>query len=77
MSTADSPVSAVLEVDNEALNGESLAEMRRHKLYIDNYCTSRVILYEAQYFSTSAIIIGIQRVQVSFLFYIMSEKVFN
>ena len=25
-----------------------LAEMRRHELYIDNYCTSRVILHEAQ-----------------------------
>ena len=25
-----------------------LAEMKRHELYIDNYCTSRVILHEAQ-----------------------------
>ena len=25
-----------------------LAEMRRHELYIENYCTSRVILHEAQ-----------------------------
>ena len=42
--------------------------MRRHELYTDNYCTSRVILHEAQYFSTSAKIIGNNECKSHFCF---------
>ena len=57
-----------------------LAKMPRHKLYTDNYCTSRVILHEAQpsvislyecnkyQYSTK---------QVSFLFYIFPGRDFK